>query len=278
MISSDTASQRTYDSDRRPHPFIEEVLELFRYRHLVWLWSKRNLTLRYKRSVLGVVWTLLEPLMLMTMLTIVFSAIFRFQVKNYPIYVLVAFTMWDFFRRTTLGMIEEVSASQNLSTRVYLPQSTFAVASVITFLVNWALALGPLLAIILVLRHPLSPAIALLPAVMLLIVMFTLGVGLLVATVAIFFPDFGLMFSVALTGIMYATPIIYPLEVVPEKYRWVILANPLTHLLGLLRAVVFEARYPSSQEWLISAALATTSLALGWWVFTRYRDSFNYAH
>ena len=82
MDSASPAVRSLYDSDRRPHPFVEEWLELYRYRHLLWQWSARNLTLRYKRSVLGILWTLLEPLMIMTILTLVFSALFRFQLPN----------------------------------------------------------------------------------------------------------------------------------------------------------------------------------------------------
>lgn len=276
-VDSESSTLRSlYDSDERPHPFVEEWLELYRYRHLLWQWSSRNLTLRYKRSVLGILWTLLEPLMIMTILTIVFSALFRFELPNYPVYVLTGFSLWDFFRRSSLGMMDEVTGSQSLSTRVYLPQSTFAVASVVTYLVNWLLTMLPLLLIILLLGHPIEPALAVLPAAMVLVVLFTLGVGLIVSTIATFFPDFGLMYQVLLTGLMYATPIIYPLDVVPPRFQAFLLLNPLTHLLALVRDPIYEGVVPAPGAWLLGLALALGALTFGWWIFTRYRDAFSY--
>lgn len=269
-------SRSFYDSDRRPPPFVEEWLELLRYRHLLWQWSARNLTLRYKRSVLGVLWTLIEPLMIMAILSVVFSALFRFELPNYPIYVLVGLTMWDFFRRSNLAIMEEITASQSLSTRVYLPQSTFAVASAITYLVNWLLTLIPLALLMLLLSHPIRPVVLLVPLAILIIFLFALGVGLAVSTVAAFFPDFGLIYQVLLTGLMYATPIIYPLEVVPERYRFLLLMNPLTHLLELVRAPIYDGRLPPAEVWATGALSALVSLLVGWWIFCRYRDVFGY--
>lgn len=277
-MDSPVAQPRSfYDSDRRPHPFVEEWLELARYRHLLWQWSSRNLTLRYKRSVLGVLWTLIEPLMIMGILSVVFSALFRFQIPNYPIYVLVGLTYWDFFRRSSLGMMEEVSTSQNLSTRVYLPQSTFAIAIAITYLVNWLLSMVPLLLIMLLMGHPLRPALVVVPVAMAITFLFTLGVGLITATVATFFPDFGLIYQVLMTGLMYATPIIYPIDVVPERFRILLTLNPLTHLLDLVRLPIYEGRVPGAESWLVGGGMALVALVVGWWIFTAYRDAFSYA-
>lgn len=276
MDSSIPAARRTYDSDRRPHPFVEEWLELFRFRHLLWQWSERNLTLRYKRSVLGVFWTLLEPLMIMTILTVVFSALFRFQLPNYAVYVLVGFSMWDFFRRATLAMIDEVGASQNLSTRIYLPLSTFAVAAVLTYLVNWILTLVPLAVIMLAMNHPLTPALLALPIAMAVVAVFTLGLGLIVATLAAFFPDVGLIYQVLLTALMYGTPIIYPASVVPERFQWMLAFNPLAHMVDLVRQPVYDGRLPAASEWGLTVALGGGLLIIGWWIFTHNRDAFGY--
>lgn len=277
MPATTPRSRSFYDSDRRPPPFVEEWLELLRYRHLLWQWSARNLTLRYKRSVLGVLWTLIEPLMIMAILSVVFSALFRFEIPNYPIYVLVGLTMWDFFRRSNLAMIEEITATQGLSTRVYLPQSTFAVAATITYLVNWLLSLAPLLLIMLLLDHPVRGVILLLPVAMLVTFLFTLGVGLIVSTVATFFPDFGLIYQVLLTGLMYATPIIYPLDIVPERFRILLEINPLSHILELVRLPIYDGVMPPPAAWFNGAILAGGSLLAGWWIFSKYRDAFSYA-
>lgn len=265
-----------YDSQLRPHPFFEEALELWRFRELALRWSLRTIKIRYKRSVLGILWTLLEPLMITAILAVVFSALFRFDLPNYPVYVLTGVTVFDFVRRSTVGMVEEILASQSLARRIYIPRSAFAVAAIFTYLINWMLALLPLVAVMILFRHPFSWALVSVPPAMALIAVFALGIGLTVATLAAFFHDINLTYQVLLTAWMYATPIIYPLEIVPDNYRPLILINPLTHLLRLLHEPIYEGRLPQAETWLIGTAVAFAALLVGWWSFSHWRDAFDY--
>jgi ABC-type polysaccharide/polyol phosphate export permease len=270
--------KQVYDSAKRPHPAVEEAQELLRFWDLVLQWSRRNIKLRYKRSILGVLWTLLEPLMLMTILTIVFSNVFRFDGLDYPfpLYILSGLLLFDFFNRSTLQIVEETVASLGLASRIYVPRSAFAVATVLTYLVNWAIALIPLVAIMMVLRQPLSWAILTIPFGMLLSSLFALGVGLLVATLGAFFHDVKLTYQVLLTGWFYATPIIYPLEIVPAPFEKYFLLNPLLHLVALVREPVIFARVAPLENWLAAGGFSLAALALGWWVFTTQRSVFDY--
>ena len=270
--------QQVYDSSRRPHPAVEELQELLRFWHLVVQWSRRNIKLRYKRSILGVLWTLLEPLMLMTILTVVFSTVFRFpdQAFPFPLYILPGLLLYDFFNRSTMQIVEETVASLGLASRIYVPRSAFALATVITYLVNWAIALIPLIAIMLVLRQPLSWSLLTVPLGMFLAAVFALGVGLLVATLGVFFHDVKLTYQVLLTGWFYATPIIYPLEIVPENIQKALLLNPLLHLLALVRQPVILARVAPLENWLAALGFSFAALAAGWWVFTTRRNVFDY--
>ena len=270
--------KQVYDSAKRPHPAVEEAQELLRFWDLVLQWSRRNIKLRYKRSILGVLWTLLEPLMLMTILTIVFSNVFRFDGLDYPfpLYILSGLLLFDFFNRSTLQIVEETVASLGLASRIYVPRSAFAVATVLTYLVNWAIALIPLVAIMMVLRQPLSWTILTIPFGMLLSSLFALGVGLLVATLGAFFHDVKLTYQVLLTGWFYATPIIYPLEIVPAPFEKYFLLNPLLHLVALVREPVIFARVAPLENWLAAGGFSLAALALGWWVFTTQRSVFDY--
>jgi ABC-2 type transport system permease protein len=270
--------QQVYDSSKRPHPAVEELQELLRFWHLVVQWSRRNIKLRYKRSILGVLWTLLEPLMLMTILAIVFSTVFRFPAQTYPfpLYILPGLLLFDFFNRSTMQIVEETVASLGLASRIYVPRSTFAVATVIAYLVNWAIALIPLVAIMLALRQPLSWSLLTVPLGMLLAGVFALGVGLLVATLGAFFHDIKLTYQVLLTGWFYATPIIYPLEIVPPHLQKYFLLNPLSHLLALVREPVILARVAPLENWLAAFVFSLAALATGWWVFTTRRSVFDY--
>ena len=220
MAFPTTARQKpVYDSALRPRPAIEELQELVRCRELIRQWTLRNIKLRYKRSVLGVLWTLLEPLMLMTILGLVFSAAFRFEVENFPVYLLPGLLLFDFFNRSTLQMIADTIESNNLASRLYVPRSAFAVSSALTFLVNWMIALIPLAGIMLFFGQPITWALLTVPAGMLLTSLFALGIGLLVSTLGAFFHDVRITYQVLLTGWFYITPIFYPVEVVPENLQ-----------------------------------------------------------
>lgn len=265
-----------YDSAARPHPFVEEFRELVRYRDLVVQWSRRNIQLRYKRSVLGVLWTLLEPLMLMTILALVFSGAFGGLIDDFPVYLLSGLILFDFFSRTTLQIVEEVIASQSLAERIHVPRSAFAVAAVVTYLVNWLIAHLLLLGLAFVFGRDLGWPLLTVPVGMLLTALFALGVGLIVATLGAFFLDIRLTYQVLLTGWFYATPIIYTLSIVPESRHWIFRLNPVLHLVELVRQPIYDGQVAAAGHWAISATVSTVVLVLGWWVFTHWRNAFDY--
>jgi len=272
---SGTGDVPVYDSAAQPHAFLEEWQELWRYRDLVFQWSGRNIKLRYKRSALGVLWTLLEPLMLMLILTVVFSTVFR-PMEAFPVYLLAGLILFDFFNRSTLLIVEEIIASQSLAERVHVPRSAFAVAAVLTYLTHWVIAHVPLLAIMLFFGRPFSWALLTLPLGLLLTALFALGVGLIVATLGAFFHDIRLTYQVLLTGWFYATPVIYPLDVVPEGMQVYFRLNPMYVLLRLVRLPVYDGAMPPASLWAAGTAIAVSTLVLGWWTFTRWRNAFDY--
>ncbi|MGH9465680.1 MAG: ABC transporter permease [Thermoanaerobaculia bacterium] len=273
LAAADTAP--VYDSAVGSHPFLEEWRELYRYRDLVAQWSGRNLKLRYKRSALGVLWTLLEPLMLMVILAVVFSAVFQ-PLEDFPVYLLAGLILFDFFGRSTLQIVEEIIASQGLAQRIYVPRSAFALAAIATYLTNWTIAHLPLAGIMLFLGRPFSAALVTVPLGMLLAACFALGVGLIVATLGAFFHDVRLTYQVLLTAWFYATPIIYPLEIVPERLRPLFAANPLTLFCRLVRDPVYLGLPAPLAVWATAAAVALGTLLAGWWIFTHWRNAFGY--
>ncbi|MDH3403972.1 MAG: ABC transporter permease [Acidobacteriota bacterium] len=265
-----------YDSAARPHPFVEELREIFRYRDLVVQWSRRNIQLRYKRSVLGVVWTLLEPLMLMTILALVFSNAFGDLISDFPVYLLSGLILFDFFSRSTLQIVEEIIASQSLAERIHVPRSAFAVAAVVTYLVNWLIAHLPLIGLALVFGRDVNASILTIPAGMLLAALFALGIGLIVATMGAFFLDIRLTYQVLLTGWFYATPIIYSLSIVPESRHWIFRLNPVLHLVELVRKPIYDGVVAPAEHWLIAGGVSISVLVAGWAVFTHWRNAFDY--
>ena len=265
-----------YDSAQRQLPVIAEIKELYQYRDLLFQMIARNIKTRYKRSVLGILWTLLNPLLMMVVLTFVFSHVFRFQAVNYPVYALCGLVLWNFFAQTTTGAMSELLWGGSLMQRIYLPRGIFAACALGTGLVNLLLSLIPLVLLMVVTGAPLRPAILFLPVPLVLTALFALGVALFLSTLAIYFSDVVEMYQIVLTAWMYLTPIIYPKEVIPPAYQWALRLNPFYHLLELFRAPL-HAGVLAGPKTLGAAALASLlTLAFGWWFFARKADEFAY--
>lgn len=269
------SSAREFDTARRPIPAVEELQDLYRFRDLVWQWCGRNLKLRYKRSVLGVVWTLAEPLLIMSILALVFSQAFRFPVDRFPIYLLAGLLVFDYFNRSTLQIVDEMLESTTLTQRIHVPRSAFAIATILSHMVNWLVASLPLAALMLAFENRFSWALLTAPLIMLLAAAFSLGVGLMVATMGAFFHDIRITYQVLLTGLFYATPIFYPLEIVPDGVKAFLNFNPLLHFVTLYRTAVYEASWPSISQWAVCSLLSAVTLFVGWWVFSSARDAIN---
>jgi ABC-2 type transport system permease protein len=269
-------SNEVYDSASRPHPLLEELIALFRYKELIIQFVSRSIKTRYKRSMLGVVWTILNPLLTMVVLTLVFSSVFRFSVENYPVYVLSGLVIWGFFSSTTSAAMGEMIWSGSLLSRIYVPKSVFAVSAIGTGLVNLLFSLVPLLVISLVLGIRFRLAVLALPLAILLLAAFALGVGLLLATTAVYFADMLPVYEVILTIWMYATPIIYPIDAVPPQFAWILKLNPLYYLVEVFRKPLFNGVIPDAKVWLIATGSAVVVLVLGGLIFTAKSSEYAY--
>jgi len=265
-----------YDSAQRPPPMVEEALQVLHYRDLIVQLVRRDILTRYKRSVLGVAWTMLNPLGMMVVLTIAFSSVFG-TTRAYAAYLLIGLVTWNFFAQTTVYAMRQLVWGGALIQRIYVPKTIFAVSATGTGLVNLFLSFIPLTIVMLILGLNLTPPILFLPLAIFLLAAFTLGVGLLLSTVAVYFPDVAEMYEIVLLAWMYLTPIIYPEEVIPEVYRWWLFnLNPMYHLIKLFRLPLYYHLWPSPERVAAAAIVALVTLAIGWLVFTRQADEFAY--
>lgn len=267
-----------YDSARRGTPPIEEIRGAFKYRHLIFQLVRRDILTRYKRSFLGVAWTLLNPLGMTLVLTVAFSQIFRFQTPyGYAAYVLSGFLAWTFFSQTTTAAMVNLVWGGGLLNRIYIPRSSFALAAIGTGIVNMALATIPLLFVMIITKVPINISLIFLPVPVLLLAGFALGMGLLISALAVYFPDVVEMYQIILTAWFYLTPIIYPEEIIPEAFRiWVTTLNPMYHLVKLFRMPVYYGQFPTWQELSICILISVTMLVIGWWIFSNKSDEFSY--
>ncbi len=265
-----------YDSNKRGPIFFEELRGIIKYRDLIFQLVRRDIVTRYKRSALGIAWTMLNPLGMMIVLTVVFSRLFH-TVEQYPAYVLSGLIAWAFFSQTTTAALAQNIWGGSLLHRIYLPRTSFTVAAIGTGLANFLLSIMPLIIIMAITKTPIRLTMLFIPYAMLLLAAFALGIGLLLSTLAVSFPDVVEMYQIALTAWMYLTPIIYPLDIIPLAYRgWLLNFNPMYYLLQVFRLPIYEGVLPSLQTVAISSAIALLTLILGWAVFSRNADALNY--
>jgi ABC-2 type transport system permease protein len=234
----------------------------------------RAIKQRYKRSVLGFAWTMLNPLITMTILTIVFSKVFAPNVARYPLFVIIGLLAWNLFALGSTQGLASIVDSGHLIRKVAVPNQIFPIAAVGANLVNFAFAMVPLLGILLVLRVGLTPAILFVPFGVALIAMFTLGVALFLATLNVFFRDVRYLYEAALLAWFYATPIFYPIDILPPAARAILRWNPMYVLVDVFRMPLYAGVAPPWPTVAIAAAEAALALAVGWTTFRRYQARF----
>jgi ABC-type polysaccharide/polyol phosphate export permease len=267
-----------YDSSKRGSHALDELREVLNYRDLILQLVRRDILTRYKRSLLGVAWTMLNPLGMMLVWTIAFSQVFRFDsLHGYAAYALTGLLSWTFFTQTTTASMVNLVWGGGLLNRIYIPRVSFALAAIGTGIVNLTLSFIPLIIVMLVAKVPLRSSVIFLPVPMLLLACFSLGVGLLISTIAVYFPDVSEMYQIGLSAWMFLTPIMYPEEILPELYRfWLVNLNPMYHLIKLYRIPLYYGRFPTPVELLYGVLVSLPLLVIGWFVFTRKADEFAY--
>jgi ABC-2 type transport system permease protein len=263
-----------YDSAARGSRALEEARALWQYRGLVQELIVRDIKVRYKRSVLGVVWTMLAPLLNMLALTLVFSTILKQQIENYPVYFMTGAIFWAFFSQTTSSAAFQTQDSNEIAKRIYVPRSVFVAAATGGGLVNLALSIVPLVVILLVTGFPLHPTWLFLPVAVAITTLFAAGVGFWLFTFASRFSDVREMYQVIVQTWFFLTPIVYHPAIVPPKFRFALWFNPLYYLIQTFRKPVYDGVLPSLALVLTSVAISLVVFISGWIYFSNRAERF----
>ncbi|MDR3623240.1 MAG: ABC transporter permease [Paludisphaera borealis] len=248
-----------------------DYAELTRFWPVVQNMVMQELHVRYQRSFMGFLWTLINPLLMMMILSIVFSNLFPSR-ENYSVFLLAGIVPWTFMA----GSISEATAcilvNEGLIRKIYVPKLVFPLVRVLINLVTMVLSLAALFVLLLPLGARPSLPMLLLPVAMGLFVAFTLGLSLLVATTNTFFRDCAHLVSVFLQAWYFATPIIYHLEDFPEPVRWRFWLNPAFYFIEIFHDILCEGRWPQISLMIIATVLATVSLGVGYATFKSNED------
>lgn len=246
-----------------------------KYTYLLSNLVKRDFATKYRRSVLGILWSVLNPLLMMAVITVVFVNIFRMQVENFPVYYLTGSLVFNFMTEATNGSLTSILGSAGLIKKVYIPKYIFPLERCFFALVNTLLSFIAVLIIMPILGVFPKLTILLFWVPLLYTLVFSIGLGMILATTHVFFRDIGYLYGVWITAWMYLTPIIYPVTILPDimqtTIKWF---NPMYHYADYFRQVVMYGNIPNLQANLTCLGFSLLFLIVGFIVFKCKQDRF----
>ena len=263
------------------------IMTFHKYRFLLEQLVLRDFKIKYKRSILGVFWSFLNPLLMMSVQYIVFSKIFNVRgagIEHYAIYLLCGIVIWGGFNDCATQSMRSIMANSHLITKVYVPKYIYPISKVLSAFINVILSMVPLLLVTVVyglFSDPhlfLKPSVLLLPFALILLLLFVMGIGFVLSTLMVFFHDIEFLWGVFSMVWMYATPIIYSLSMFNSaKADWVKFMmnfNPLYHYIDFVRAIIMDGVSPSFAEMGICLGFSLLSFFLGALIFKKNQDRF----
>ena len=245
-----------------------------RYKFLIKQLVLRDFKTKYKRSVLGILWSFLNPLLTMTVQYIVFSTIFRSDIPNFALYLLTGIVCFNFFSEASSMALMSIVGNAPLITKVYVPKYIYPLSRVLSSSINLLFSLIPLLAVMLITGAPLRPALLLLPFGLICLFLFSLGIGLLLSTAMVFFRDTQFLWGVVSMLWMYLSPIIYPESIIPVKFLTLYKCNPLYHIIRFIRIILMDGISPEPKAYGLCIIASAVPLIIGAVVFKKNQDKF----
>jgi lipopolysaccharide transport system permease protein len=252
------------------------VLALYGCRDLLFLWTMREIKIRYKQSLLGAAWAILQPLALMMVFTVVFSVLVQVPTDGipYPAFSYTALLAWTFFATSVSFAVPALVNNLALVTKIYFPREILPLASVGAAFIDFLVAGILLLGILAWYQTPLTAALLWMPLVLILQILLILGVVLPASAISVFYRDVRFVVPLALQLWLYATPIVYPITMVPEAYRLFYALNPMVGIVDSYRRVLLQGSPPVPQYLAVSALSSIVLATVGYAYFKRAEDRF----
>ena len=254
---------------------IEERLNVFlKYKNLLRELVARDIKVRYRRSFLGMLWTVLNPLLMMVVITIVFSTLFKQNIEHFPIYYLAGWLVFSFNSETTSNALYAIIGNSSLMKKVYIPKYLFPLSKTVSGLVNLGFSLIAMFIVMIILRVEFRPTLLLLPIPLFYVFLFAAGSGLFLAAVTVFFRDVANFYGVFVMAWTYFTPIFYPTSILPEAALKLMYLNPMYHYVEYMRQLILYGQFPGMKENLVCFLFGVISLVIGVIVFYKKQDRF----
>lgn len=255
--------------------YFKSTWEVFkRYRYLLSNMVQRDITVKYRRSVLGLLWSFLRPVLMMLIMTAVFMGIFNQTIDYFPVYLLSAQVIFNFFGDATSNAMGSILGGSALIKKIYIPKYLFPLEKVVFEFINALFSLLALFIVIFVVGSPITPWMLLIPVALLMVFFFNLGLGLILSCGVVFFRDIQHLYGVVVLALNYLTPIFYPVSLLSDTMQEMIKINPLYWYVAFFRQIVLYGEAPTGQMWGLCIIWAAAMMLIGLFTMKRTQDKF----
>lgn len=255
--------------------FLNRFQVFWNYRHLLQELVEKDIKLKYRRSFLGYLWSVLNPLLTMLVMVAVFSQLFRYEIENFPVYLLCAQILFNFMIEATNQAVYSIWGNAALLKKVYVPKYIFTLSKITSSLVNMLFSLVALLIVMLLTRTKVTVNLLFVPLILFQLYVFCIGFGFFLAQASVFFRDIQYIYAVLTTAWMYLTPIFYPIDILPQGVRnGVMNLNPMYFYIEQFRDVILYGIMPDLELMLKGWLVAILFLGVGIICFLKTQDKF----
>jgi len=234
---------------------------------VIWILVKKDFKIRYRNSALGFVWSLLNPLSSMTILTVVFSLLLKSGIDNFPIYLLTALLPWRFFSIGTMQAAGSIAGNPSLVKKIYLPRDVLVLANNLASFISYLMEFAALVPIMIVLGMTVTPHVLLLPVIVLIEFLVVFGISLGLAALNVFYRDFYQIWDIALQLGFFLCPVFYDPNIIPEQYRFHYSLNPMTRIIESTRRILYYNGFPTVFDLATPLLSALLLLVVGYGIF-----------
>lgn len=250
------------------------VQHLLNYIPLMRELVKRDLKVKYRRSILGYLWSLLNPLLMMCIMSYIFSTLFQSNIPNFPLYLICGQTLWNFFNESTNMAMHSVIQNSSLIKKVYIPKYIFPFSRVMSSFVTMSFSLVAILIVMLFTRATIYPTILLFWVPLVFLFVFSCGMGLILSALSVYFRDITHLYGVLTLAWMYFTPVFYDMSFLPTDVQNTIAMNPMYHFISFFRSLILYGQIPTADVWAICIGSSLVMLLVGLLVFRKLQRNF----
>lgn len=253
---------------------MKSLKELYVYREMIFMLVRRDLRGRYQASILGFLWTFVNPLLQLAVYTLVFSTIMRFNIDKYYLFLFVALIPWMFMATSVSGGCMSIVAQKDMVTKIYFPRQVLPIAHVTTCFVNMLLCLIVVLAVVGISIGINAVALIYLIPVMLIEYVLALGLTLIFSAVTVYFRDMEHILGIVVMAWQFLSPVMYPIDWIPEKLQGIFYLNPMTSVIHAYRTILYYKALPDLSTMLLSLGMGIFCMIVGWFVFGKLQKNF----